>query len=270
MLKREAGHTDYLSNPSRSFARLNMSAPVPSQSITTSFAFCLLAIMPTSLLASSFTIDQWLVTVGIIGGNTAGGSLAGTPNPFLNSHMRTEGNSIAAAEYDFAWSGMTGRFLIETMHASETAGGNTIRPAAGGQIELTVTEPISILVDAELNFDLPMDQMRAGMSVSYFGINGTPGGGGQGFNYNTIFGTGPNSFAYQTQFDLMPGQYRLGYNMDIDATPSSAGAVGTANGFVEFQIVPESTMTLPMMLCTAVLTRRRFRRRAGAMPTQPN
>jgi len=229
--------------------------------IMTSFTFCLLAIMPTSLLASSFTIDQWLVTVGIIGGNTAGGSLAGTPNPFMNSHTRIEDSSKSTAEYDFAWSDMNGRFLIESMHVSETAGGNTIRSAAGGQIELTVIESIAILVDAELNFDLPMDQMGAGMSITYFGINGTPGGGGQGFSYNTIFGTGPNSFEYQTQFDLVPGQYRLGYNMDIDATPSSAGAVATANGFVEFRIIPEPQTALLCLLATTAAMRQRRRRR---------
>lgn len=222
----------------------------------TAISFLLLCSVTIPALAGSFTIDEFLLTVGIADPSPAGPGFAGNQNPFVDQHVIVQGASSAFGQYDFWWSDMIGVFRVNSELASASADGNLVDSFAEGRIDVTVTEPIEVIFSGGYEYTVPRDQMQATFRVVVSDLDLEQSIAGDATFFDTTFGTGTFNFGVDGSIALDPGNYRLSYSMDIRAFPSSAGEVGSANGFVEFLIIPEPHSGLLLLIAATAIIHR--------------
>lgn len=208
------------------------------------FPLLLLALRPQLVAASAFTIDEWDLTVGVVGNGEFVNQIdadefTSVQSPFSASHQAMVGSANSFAEYDFIF-GETGSFRTETQQVSDVQDFQSHRSSVSGDIFVTAATDITISYDISYDYFLPTDSMTAQASFAVFEDGASTSLFSEFRNHNTILGLGPGTFSIQGEMLLAAGTtWRIDYFARLIADDSSAGGVGTGTGVFEFQLTPE-------------------------------
>ncbi|MCB9858777.1 MAG: hypothetical protein H6818_24115 [Phycisphaerales bacterium] len=222
--------------------------------------------MAPRVIAGSFTVDSWMLFVGIEGDGITGAGSATVSNPFVTTHSRMLGNDWVSADYDFSWAEQ-GHFLIDASLAATATPTESTITGVSGRIKITPTDDLVVRYRTVFDVTLPADLMIADLrfKVSDTGsqevINDT------GASADTIFHTGDSHLADEGEF-LLPANHTWDfvYLFRLLNDQSSAGFQGVGGGFLEFEIIPEPATILLCAPIALLLLRRtreaqtRFRR----------
>ncbi len=208
--------------------------------------------------ASEFTVEDWALSVGI-GGSFPDSEAAYFLDPELPFHQQHQVNlhdSLSFAEYDFDNS----QFLIQTAQLAEAPMGATssYTIAASGHISVAPQRDLSLQYALSYDFNLPVDPMSVFVNVRVDNVSFTEHLFSDAAVHDTLFGTGPGSFAFDGEVTLPAGDsWRLSYLFRIIVDDSTAGSAATGNGFVQFNLIPEPATGALLALAGPFAFRRR-------------
>jgi len=229
------------------------------------FPLLLLTLRPQLVAASAFTIDEWDLTVGVLGlGEVAtevdGDEFTSVQTPFIDSHQVMVGSAISSADHEFIF-GEFGSFRTETQQVSDAQDFESVTSSISADVIVTPIIDVTIQYAVTYNYTLPTDSMTAQASFAVFNEATGESLFSEFRNHNTILGLGPGTFSIQGETILPAGTtWRIDYFSLILADDSSAGGVGTGTGVFEFHLTPEPH-SLWLLLSGAgllVKPRRRF------------
>ncbi|MCB9858775.1 MAG: hypothetical protein H6818_24110 [Phycisphaerales bacterium] len=222
--------------------------------------------MAPRVIADSFTVDSWLLLVGIDGESSIRTGSATVSNPFVTTHSRMLGNDWVSADYDFSWAEQ-GRFLVDASLAATATPTESTTTGVSGRIKITPTDDLVVRYRTVFDVTLPADFMIADLSFDVFDAVTHEEIHDVSASADTIFHTGDSHLADEGEF-LLPANrtWDFAYLFRIINFPSAAGAQGVGNGFLEFEIIPEPATILLCAPIALLLLRRtreaqtRFRR----------
>mgnify|MGYP001321344459 CR=1 FL=1 len=223
------------------------------------------SLLVSDALASSFTLDDWALSTGIIDTrNHFSTSFTPQPSPYLNEQHITVSPSEAHSYFDFSWTPDTASFFITASHVAFDGNGGT-RSLSSGNIYITPAVDLLLTATGTYAYDLPGSTMQVNYSLGAWNTIGS-----NGFFQTHVDDTildGPTSgiFALSLQGIIPAGQpTMIRYNFMLDAF-SSTGLLATGAGNMQFtlQPVPEP-MTITMLALGAVSLSRRVRRHSSS------
>jgi len=214
--------------------------------------------------ADAFSIQSWLLTVGLNNGNTNEGAGSNTVmNPFNQAVSAHLNNSTPQAAYNFAWTTLMADFSIDSSISCQgPISASSFGCSSSGKIVLSTTEDVILRSDIGLAWNLAPGDRQAILDFDVLTV-GTPSTTllTRSFGHSNINGGPPNgSFGYLDN-TLLPagGQYRIQYTISFLSFNGSPTALSTGTSHIGLHLepVPEPA-TLGLLSFAAIpLIRRR-------------
>ncbi len=234
-------------------------------------SFVLLAASGPLAEGSSFTIEDWSLTIAIMYTfpDIIDDNFSTVQNPFVDSHAVALGLSTAQSSYDFAWASTSGRFMTQTSHEAEEVNTSARTVGSEGRIFITPTADLAVSIHMEYTYDLPADHMGADLKFAVLDSVTGEALFGATRMADTTMGPVSGTMVIDDSFLMPPGHtWSMGSLMRITTWNPSAGHIGLGNGFVDIQInaVPEPASAWLLAL-GALGLRKRTRRRRSRLPS---
>ncbi|MCB9858778.1 MAG: hypothetical protein H6818_24120 [Phycisphaerales bacterium] len=231
---------------------------MPSNFGRTILAILIASCTTSRVFGNSFTVDSWLLLVGIDGESSIGTGSATVSNPFVTTHSRMLGNDWVSADYDFSWAEQ-GHFLIDASLAATATPTESTTTGVSGRIKITPTEDLVVRYRTVFDVTLPADFMIAYLSFDVLDVVTHEEIHDVSASADTFFQTGDSHLADEGEF-LLPANHTWDfvYDFTIVGYSSAAGAQGFGGGFLEFEIIPEpATILLCAPIAFLILRRAR-------------